>query len=344
MIGRAVRRTVLAAPVTPRLLDLTSRARARLGAPGRAFIVYYHRVSDRPSCFDLAVPPALFERQLELLRRRARVVGMAELAARLAEPGPLVGDWAAVTFDDGYRDNLTAAEPVLARLGVPATVFVTTGFVDRRRVPTWDRLEHALRGLWSEGVEPAAWPAVGAEPIDRLVRRALAVPRDRDAPAVLHHALAGAGDGLAEEVLGRLELAGGGQPPAESAFLTWDEVRRLAERGIEIGAHGVSHRPMSRMDEDEAAAEAAASRRRIEEETGRPVAGFAFPFGDHAPATVRAVARSGFAYAVTTVRGANRPGDDRHRLRRVPPGIVTVRELDLRLALGGRSLRREREW
>jgi peptidoglycan/xylan/chitin deacetylase (PgdA/CDA1 family) len=104
----------------------------------RAAVLLYHRVADTPADpHGLAVSPAVFAEHLELLRRRYHVVPLPDLVERLPRRAYRDGT-VAVTFDDGYADNLTAAYPIAARLGVPITVFVTVQPVLDGRPFRWD--------------------------------------------------------------------------------------------------------------------------------------------------------------------------------------------------------------
>src|SRR5437588_5259194 len=110
---------------------LRLEALRRLGRR-RSLILGYHGVehpanTDDP--FRLLLAPALFESQLELLLRAGfQFVTLEALARRLNGGGPPPG-LAVVTFDDGMRNNLTTALPILRRLGIPATIYVAVGFL-----------------------------------------------------------------------------------------------------------------------------------------------------------------------------------------------------------------------
>jgi peptidoglycan/xylan/chitin deacetylase (PgdA/CDA1 family) len=114
--------------------------------PGRAkaVILMYHRIGD-PGCdpWRLAVRPKRFAEHLDVLRRNAQPFGLRRLAKELGE-GTLKPGTIAVTFDDGYANNLYEAKPLLERHEVPATVFVTSGMVGRNREFWWDELEAIL--------------------------------------------------------------------------------------------------------------------------------------------------------------------------------------------------------
>jgi len=96
-------------------------------------ILMYHRVRPVSQYDQLSVTPSRFEAQLSVLAARARIVSLEQALAEWKE-APRRPASVAVTFDDGYRDNLLYALPALRRFGVPATVFVTTCFCDQTRV------------------------------------------------------------------------------------------------------------------------------------------------------------------------------------------------------------------
>jgi peptidoglycan/xylan/chitin deacetylase (PgdA/CDA1 family) len=122
-------------------------------------ILMYHRVATQPVGDQLTVAPALFARQMEILARSCRVVSLDQAVAELGQER--VRPAVAITFDDGYRDFLTQALPVLRRLGLPAAIFVTTRFSDQTAAhPRYPRTDDRLHLDWSELRELAASPDV----------------------------------------------------------------------------------------------------------------------------------------------------------------------------------------
>lgn len=102
----------------------------RLRPPGIR-ILMYHRVQSRPEYDQLTVSPSLFAEHVAFLARRCRVVALGQAVSEISAGE--VSEGVVVTLDDGYRDNLVHALPVLRRHGVPATIFVTPGFCDQSR-------------------------------------------------------------------------------------------------------------------------------------------------------------------------------------------------------------------
>jgi peptidoglycan/xylan/chitin deacetylase (PgdA/CDA1 family) len=101
-------------------------------------VVNFHRVNDVTAGDGLTCSIRDLERYCRFFRSAFEVVPLRELVARL-EQGRSVGGLLAITLDDGYRDSFENAAPVLSRLGLPATFFVTTGFVGTGTVSWWDR-------------------------------------------------------------------------------------------------------------------------------------------------------------------------------------------------------------
>jgi peptidoglycan/xylan/chitin deacetylase (PgdA/CDA1 family) len=89
----------------------------------------------------LTVTPASFEKHLVYLKDNYEVIPLYDLAQRIKQK-KLTGREAAITFDDGYRDNLTYALPLLEKYGLPATIFVTSSFIGKRGEFDWDMEYH----------------------------------------------------------------------------------------------------------------------------------------------------------------------------------------------------------
>jgi peptidoglycan/xylan/chitin deacetylase (PgdA/CDA1 family) len=123
-------------------------------------ILMYHRVARLPAYDQLTVTPERFEEQIAALKSRWRVVSLADAVRELESGAPRVPT-AVVTFDDGYRDNLINALPVLRRHGVPATIFVTARFSDgSRRHPRYPDEPGQLHLDWGEIAALAKEPGI----------------------------------------------------------------------------------------------------------------------------------------------------------------------------------------
>lgn len=256
-------------------------------------ILGYHRVSDAaPDPFDLAVTPAELDAQLDFLAREARPVPLAQAVDELAS-GEIPPRTVVLTFDDGYEDTLTAALPALRRHGVPATVFVTTGYPGRPF--WWDALAASVLGC--ERL-PARITIKAAQ-----VRHELST-RERGRFLLGAVALLQSIDGAhREEILSYLrEQCGHGKLISPARALLPEEIVRLAADGlIEVGAHTVSHPPLAGLSRARQRAEIVENKRELEAAIGALVRFFSYPHGSVTPETVEVVREAGFAAACCSV-------------------------------------------
>jgi peptidoglycan/xylan/chitin deacetylase (PgdA/CDA1 family) len=282
---------------------------SRVRAP-RIHVLGYHRVVDAldeqgPINPSLCITTDAFRRQMQQVKERFTVLGLGDAAHALSGERVLDGerDACVLTFDDGYRDVLERARPVLAALGLPATVFVPTGYAGRARQLPHDRLYAALWALRRR-----------RRPIDVLppaAARALASDGPGAAVDVLIAALTG--DAL-ERLIAALDPPALDDPGGQ--VLAPDELRALAEAGWEIGAHTVEHVVLTRDPPARVEHELMQARRDIERWTGRPCRFFAYCNGYHSATLRAAVRRAGYLAAVTTCDRPNGRGVDPLRIGR----------------------------
>ena len=279
--------------------------------PGnRLLVVAFHRVARQFDPYDPETPDATrFSRQLDALQGFEVVPLRAGLEA--LQQQSLRRPAVAITFDDGYREQLAVAAPLLEARGYPSTVFVSSAFVGGQHM--WhDRLLWALR----EGRAGSRLDAVGlveAVPHSLEARRQLA---GRCIAAVKSLPL------IAREQAVALVEAACAAPPAPRLMLDAAELRELARcPGVEIGAHTRRHPILAACALEEARAEVAGSRADLEQLLGVPVGLFAYPNGhegrDFSERDVGLVREAGFSYAVTSDWGGVTPASDGLRLPRM---------------------------
>lgn len=276
-------------------------------------ILTFHRVNDERDPFFPSLQTAVFAARMRHIARHYVVLPVEELAERL-QNGRAPRNALALTFDDGYRDSLTHAAPILARYGLPATIFLTTGYVGTAEMPWYDLL--AL-GLKTTRCEEIALTPGRSLPLHSTQTRLAALQ------ATLGH-MKRLPDEERRRVVDRMvqELSPATPEQQKRLMLSWDEVAALRGLGFSIGAHTVTHPILSRVEKDAAWREINGSKQTIERALGVPIRGFAYPNGgvdDYSPETVRLVERAGFTCAVTTRRGLNTTGTPRFELRRGGP-------------------------
>lgn len=286
-------------------------------------IVLYHRIVPRRErgllSNGMCVTLDRFEAQIAWFRRAFQPIRMDEAMALLARGEPLPPRALSVTFDDGYRDNLDLALPVLERHGMPATLFVPTGGLACGEPFWWDRVAAAFSVTEAAVFDPLdvglpGWPAA---PVPLGFGHRQAVLRDViDTLWELPQAQVTACVAALERALlrdRRFPRAVLRTPPR----LTAAEVRAMHRRGVEIGAHSVHHGNFERLGPREIVAQVEDSCAALEALCDAPVRGFAYPAGRLNPAVVHTVAACSVDYAVTTAPGVNRPGTPPHALQRI---------------------------
>ena len=299
-------------------------------------VLLYHRVraAERDPQL-LSVRPEVFESHVAMLRRRTALLPLVDLV-EAATVSRLPKRAVAITFDDGYADNLQYAKPILSGHGAPATVFAVSGAISQQTEFWWDTLERALldgagRGHLEldlgNGVEcweldgaadDAQWSVLSTEdptPRHRAYRELMS--RVKALSPARRRAVLG-------EALRQLGVPEG--PVAHTRPLTASELRELAEDGlVDIGAHSVSHPQLSSMSASEQRMEMTSSRTALESIIGRPVRAFAYPYGSRADYTNESAAEA--AAAGFSIACANVPGTIRGRLDRFQVPRVLVRNV-----------------
>ena len=329
IVFRSVAGGLLRAGLTGGLRVMAGRSRLR-----PAFSIFtYHRVNDWGDAFQPAMPTAVFERQIRYVAAHYTVLTVEDLVDRMAS-GRVPRDAVAITFDDGYRDNLTHAAPILARYRVPATMFLATGFMGSKEVPWYHRLADALQRTTRASVSspsgeelPLGDTAARLAALRRLQGQLKTLAEDR-----FQTSLAGLLEGLGEP----------GSPAQRDLMLSWEDVLALRGLGFRIGAHTVSHPILSRLTLDRAREEILGSRRAIEAAVGYSPRAFAYPNGgaaDHTSDVVDLVRAAGFTCAVTTKFGMNTDNTSPWELRRGQPWEEDLPRFALKLAWYGLTLR-----
>ena len=320
---RALREVVKAglavAFVGSRMLEVMTRARVALGGK-RVHVIGYHRVVDRIDR-DAPINPALcitttsFRRQMEQLREQFEVLPLDEAVRAIRGERELERDACAVTFDDGYRDVALRAAPILDELGIPATVFVPTGYAGSERLLDHDRLyacffraREAGRALAHIALEPS---------LKSRVLEAEALARSLGCAAGGEHLIAHTRAEALAEVCRALEAyVGGGVDDEGARVLAPHELAQLASAGWEIGAHTVGHVVLTHEDLTTIRRELSVPREDLQRWTGKRCRYLAYCNGFHSPALVAEAIACGYEGAVTTYDHWNVRGGDPMRIAR----------------------------
>jgi peptidoglycan/xylan/chitin deacetylase (PgdA/CDA1 family) len=292
---------------------------------GRLCILNYHRVLRSADPFLESEPDIdTFHWQMELLADCFNVLPLHEAIDCLAKermPPRAV----CISFDDGYRSVHDLALPILKKFALPATVFVTSGYIDGGSM--WnDRIIEAAAHLPSDqldlreiglGVHSLKYMGSRKRTAKKLNQISKYLPPD--ARAALTKKLEGLIGGSAE----------GG------IMLTREMIMTLAQQGMEIGAHTVSHPILTTLADDDAREEITVAKQQLETIIDQPVRLFAYPNGkrsaDFDERHVAMAREAGFSAAFTTATGAATAKHDRFQLPRSRPWDMTPMRFGLRL-------------
>jgi peptidoglycan/xylan/chitin deacetylase (PgdA/CDA1 family)/glycosyltransferase involved in cell wall biosynthesis len=265
-------------------------------------ILMYHRIADESfDPWQLAVSPANFADQLEWIARHRTPLPLAEFA-ELSRRGRLPRNAIALTFDDGYACNADLGIPLLAKFGIPATIFLPVELIERGREFWWDELErivlrHTGRALTVNGSEievgeiapdDRQWPP-GERPrtARQIAYHQLWSLLYEMTPADLEAAM--------QQLRDQARLA---EAPRQSHRpLTREQIGQIRSDLVQFGSHGLTHPSLPRLGSAEKAREIRDSVDRCAQLTGVQPRSFAYPYGDFDPESEQLAEQAGFSCA-----------------------------------------------
>ena len=281
------------------------------------YILMYHRFSEQKEPFK--IPVTEFEEQILFLKKKFTFIPLAHLSEIMDGEREDCPDNAIVlTIDDGYLDNYAFAYPVLRKHHIPATIFLTTDFVECKHWIWSNRLAYILKNsrkgmftfpLWNEEKSFSVESFQNWHETQMTIFRYCRQLDNKDK------------DNLLEDLAKRLLV----KVPEESVDdflpLTWDQINEMCRSGIDFGSHTRTHPILSRVDEKTLQDEIGHSKTIIENKIQQTISGFCYPYGKGREISVKAIqaVRScGYKSAVTTISGYNSlEHEDPFLLRRV---------------------------
>jgi peptidoglycan/xylan/chitin deacetylase (PgdA/CDA1 family) len=269
-----------------------------------AILMFHHVCPDPIKEFDpnrlLKVSPEFLDRLITGIREADfDIVSLDEAHHRIRE-GRAGKRFICLTFDDGYRDNLEHAYPILSKHRVPFTIYVASDFADGSGQLWWLALEQVIESVGHLRLEMNG---------EMREFRCNDATSKRSTFHIVYWWLRGLHEAQARRIVRDLCLGSGLQPDTmfSGLLMTWSELAGLAlDPLVTIGAHTKSHYALAKLPRDEARMEMIAGVDRIESKLGVRPRHFSYPYGCELSAGPRdfALAREvGFKTAVTTRKG-----------------------------------------
>jgi peptidoglycan/xylan/chitin deacetylase (PgdA/CDA1 family) len=301
-----------------------------------SLILMYHRVTSvKTDPWQLSVSPQHFSEHLEVLQKMGCSLRLDHLAIALRK-GKIPRRSVVITFDDGYRDNLTAAKPILERFHIPATFFLSSGYIQGHREFWWDELERlilqphklpdklqlSIRGKVHE------WDLDSDVTLNEdHMRKYISWKAWEEAPNIRHEIyyllwqlLKPLEDNERQHVLDHLKEWTGAQPLIRSthSLLRPEEISLLAQGDmIEVGAHSATHVSLPSHSLSYQQNEINGSKKYLEDLLGNPITSFSYPHGDYTIETMTLVRDAGFSCACSTISGGVLLNTDHFQLPRL---------------------------
>ncbi|HPN33608.1 MAG TPA: polysaccharide deacetylase family protein [bacterium] len=267
-------------------------------------ILAYHRVNEgAEDPLNMTISPRDFEIQMKYLAAHYSPITMSDLWDRPNGKGPA---GVVVSFDDGYADNYHRAFPILQRYAVPAIFFLTVEPIENRTSLWYDRICQSIFSCQGEPLDLSTFGLADKVAVDER-------QKTKTAKALVLYAKKNLDRPQIDALIHYLQRHCPSGDACRSEMLTWDQVREMADAGMEFGAHTMTHAILSRLDPEEQRWEIQQSKEKIEHRLGRPVYFFSYPNGgpcDYTDQTVSLLEAVGFRAACTLTPGnadASRP-------------------------------------
>lgn len=259
----------------------------KIGRKG-ALIITYHRIVEDKTLFDY-VTKKEFEKQMAYLARHYNVVSLEDYAkgARNA---------VIVTVDDGYKDFYDNAYPVLKKLNIPATIFVSTKNVDTKNMFWWDKIEQAamLTGIKQFKTEEGL---VGLDRIFDYLKSKDNKYREAYVKKLVTDS--------------RISLG------KQRIYLSWAELVQLVKSNISIGGHTANHTFLGKLSYKEQKKEIKDNIDRLNKKLQINAKTFGYPYGSYNEDSLKIMRELKLHFACTGIQGLNKNPSNEYELKRI---------------------------
>ena len=289
-------------------------------------VIYYHRIHKTRNPYNLvpslSIDLELFDLHIRFLSKKCNIIPLSDVVLYYKGVLKLPPRSVAITIDDGFKDNYDNAYPILKKYGAPATIFLTTNFIDTNMLPWWDFAGYAAKKLEERSINNILGQRRSAP---EIVKEAfIAYKRGVISVEELVDKLKRVGDAKRRAILKALEDSM--EPELlqiiPRQFLSWAEIKDMSLNKIGFGSHTCSHSILTELTHEEVEREVSLSKGIIEKILGKEVDTLAYPDGMFDKKVIQVVRASGYTAAFQTSRLGVLQNEKMHSLPRKRIGKI----------------------
>jgi len=300
------------------------KAIAKIKRPKSIVILAYHRICALTELFydrNVSATPQEFRWQMEYVNENYNVISMSRLVDYYEKKADIPVNSIVITFDDGFKDTIENAFPILKEMKLPAAVFPAVDFVSDSYIPWEDEIAYLVNNANLDDL------VVEMGELAKTVRQNDKITRDYLTFQICKN-LRRAPKQERSEMLKRLYRCSRFTEShvreklltAKKVMMNIEDLRIWGSSGMEVGSHTCSHPSLSMLNNREAENELLSSKMKLEEMTGRKIEAFAYPYGMagyYGKNAIRSVRAAGYKCAVNLIDGINTSNSDKFDLYRM---------------------------
>ena len=299
--------------------------------PNGVYCFNYHRIGDEnKSIFDpnvFSCTAEKFEQHVKFYNDAFTVISIEQLIEKMEADQIIDKKYALITFDDGYIDNYSVAYPILKKHNTPAAFYIATDYLDEPHVPWWDEIAWLVRHSKVNSIQLSTWDKaidISVGTIVEKVRSVLRVIKQEQTRT------------MADKITELENICQCNMPDVirnTPLFISWQQAKEMADNGMHIGSHTLSHTILSHLSTEEQATEIIKSKIKIEACLNKEVTSIAYPVGGQSAFTEKTqqlAKEADYKLAFSFIPGVIHSFDisERYQLKRLPvDGNCTIRQL-----------------
>ncbi len=299
-----------------------------LNTRDEATIVLYHGVTGEQSLgienfSKKHIPENQFEQHMQYLAKNCNVVSLRKMSEMLSNKSPLPPQTVAVSFDDTFKNNRTTALPVLERFEIPATFFISTGFIDNNRRFWVDLVEHTINTTKKTSLDITLNGSRYTLPVksnEEKIQTVVTVKGEMKKMIPLDR------DKTLQDLKEMLDVDDSGEQVPNYQNMNWDDIRAIDKSPLaEIGGHTVNHEIMSYLDDQSLAYEISESLDCLCKHLEHPIDLYSYPEGQaehYNDRVIQALKEKNVTICPSALKGTNPPGTDPFNLKRIMVGFM----------------------